>query len=119
MDLLEKKSLLNFSSAIILKIHKVLVFLKNHLNLYHLQIFDIFECFLKKYNRLLFFFNIFFRNIMIENLHPEEEKIIEDIRNLFGLEKELDNTAILFRQKKKESKAIKDRVLRDMKNLFK
>ena len=56
---------------------------------------------------------------MIENLHPEEEKIIEDIRNLFGLEKELDNTAILFRQKKKkESKAIKDRVLRDMKNLF-
>ena len=39
---------------------------------------------------------------MIENLHPEEEKIIVDIRNLFGLEKELDNTAILFRQKKKK-----------------
>ena len=57
---------------------------------------------------------------MIENLHPEEEKIIVDIRNLFGLEKELDNTAILFRQKKKkESKAIKDRILRDIKNLFK
>ena len=57
---------------------------------------------------------------MIENLHPEEEKIIEDIRNLFGLEKELDNTVILSRQKKKkESKAIKDRVLRDMKNLLK
>ena len=107
MDLLEKKSLLNFSSVIILKIHKVLVFLKNHLNLYHLKIFDIFECFLKKYNRLLFFFNIFFRNIMIENLHPEEEKIIEDIRILFGLEKELDNTAILFRQKKKNLKQLK------------
>ena len=57
---------------------------------------------------------------MIENLHPEEEKIIVDIRNLFGLEKELDNTAILFRQKKKkESKAIKDRIFRDIKNLFK
>ena len=40
---------------------------------------------------------------MIENLHPEEEKIIVDIRNLFGLEKELDNTAILFRQKKKKN----------------
>ena len=44
---------------------------------------------------------------MIENLHPEEEKIIEDIRNLFGLEKELDNTAILFRQKKKNLKQLK------------
>ena len=40
---------------------------------------------------------------MIENLHPEEEKIIEDIRNLFGLEKELDNTVILSRQKKKKN----------------
>ena len=39
---------------------------------------------------------------MIENLHPEEEKIIVDIRNLFGLEKELDNTEILFIQKKKK-----------------
>ena len=39
---------------------------------------------------------------MIENLHPEEEKIIVDIRNLFGLEKELDNTAILFNTKKKK-----------------
>ena len=44
---------------------------------------------------------------MIENLHPEEEKIIEDIRKLFGLEKELDNTAILFRQKKKNLKQSK------------
>ena len=44
---------------------------------------------------------------MIENLHPEEEKIIVDIRNLFGLEKELDNTAILFRQKKKNLKQLK------------
>ena len=39
---------------------------------------------------------------MIENLHPEEEKIIVDIRNFFGLEKKLDNTAILFRKKKKK-----------------
>ena len=96
--------LLNLNFVMIYIILKILVFLKNHLN--YLK-YEISKCFLKKYNRLLFFFNIFFRNIMIENLHPEEEKIIEDIRNLFGLEKELDNTAILFRQKKKNLKQLK------------
>ena len=53
---------------------------------------------------------------------PEEEKIIENIRNLFRLKKELNYTAIkdirnLFRLEKK-TKAIKDRILRDFKNLF-
>ena len=41
---------------------------------------------------------------MMESLSLEEEKIIKDIRNLLRL--------------KKETKAIKDRILRDIKNLF-
>ena len=40
----------------------------------------------------------------MESLSLEEENIIKDIRNLFGLEK--------------ESKVIKDRILRDIKNFF-
>ena len=40
----------------------------------------------------------------MENPRPEEENIIKEIRNLFGLEK--------------ETKAIKDRILRDIENLF-
>ena len=40
----------------------------------------------------------------MENLRPEEENIIKDIRNLFRLEK--------------ETKAIKDRILIDITNLF-
>ena len=59
---------------------------------------------------------------MIENPRPEEQKIIKDIRNLCRLKKELNYTAIkditnFFRQEK-ETKAIKDRKLRDIKNLF-
>ena len=59
---------------------------------------------------------------MNESLILEEENIVKDIRNLFRLKKELNYTAIkdvrsLFRQKK-ETKAIKDRILRDIKNLF-
>ena len=58
----------------------------------------------------------------MENLRPEEEKIIKGIRNLFRLKKELNYTAIkdlrnLFRLEK-ETKAIKDRILRDINNLF-
>ena len=41
----------------------------------------------------------------MENLRPEEENIIKDIRNLFRLQKKI--------------KGIKDRILRDIKNLFK
>ena len=59
----------------------------------------------------------------MENPRPEEEKIIKDIRNLFGLKKELNDTAIrniknLFRREI-ETKTIKGRILRDIKNLFK
>ena len=54
MDLLEdlKMSLLNFSFFMICIIHKMLVLLKNNLN--YLKD-NIFECFSKEYNRLLFF----------------------------------------------------------------
>ena len=40
----------------------------------------------------------------MKNLRTEDENIIKDIRNLFRLEK--------------ETKAIKDRILRDIKNLL-
>ena len=58
----------------------------------------------------------------MENLRTQEEKIIKNIRNLFRLKNELNDTAIkdktnLFRLEK-ETKAIKDRILRDIKNLF-
>ena len=49
---------------------------------------------------------------MMENLRPEEEKIIKGIRNLFRLKKELNYTAIkdirnLFRLEKKKLKKLK------------
>ena len=58
----------------------------------------------------------------MKNLKPEEENIIKDIRSLFSLKKELNHTAMkdtkyLFRLEK-ETKGIKDRILRDIKNLF-
>ena len=57
---------------------------------------------------------------MMEN--PKEEKIITDIRNLFWLKKELNYTTIkdirnLFRLEK-ETKAIKDRIIIDIKNIL-
>ena len=54
MDLLKdlKMSLLKFSFIMIYIIHKMLVLLENHLN--YLKD-NIFKCFFKKYNRLLFF----------------------------------------------------------------
>ena len=60
---------------------------------------------------------------MMESLSLEEENIIKDVRNYFRLKKELNYTAIkdiqnLFRLDK-DTKAIKDRILRDIKNLFK
>ena len=45
-------SLLNFNFAMIYKIHKMLVLLKNNLN--YLKV-NIFECFFKEYNRPLLF----------------------------------------------------------------
>ena len=58
----------------------------------------------------------------MENPTPEEENIIKYIRNLFRLKKELNHTGIediwnLFRLEK-ESKAIKDTLLIDIKNIF-
>ena len=46
--------LLNFNFVMIYIIHKMLVLLRSHLN--YLKD-NIFECFFKKYNRYLFFFN--------------------------------------------------------------
>ena len=64
MDLLEnlRMPLLNFNFAMIHIIHKILVLIKNYLN--YLKD-NVFECFFKKYNRLLFFKEIifFFHNI--------------------------------------------------------
>ena len=58
----------------------------------------------------------------MENTKPEEEKIIKDIRNLFRLKKELNYTTIKdirnFFRLEKETKAIKDGIRRDIKNLF-
>ena len=54
MDLLEdlRMSLVNLNFVMIYKIHKILALLKNHLNYIE---DNIFECFLKKYDRILFF----------------------------------------------------------------
>ena len=62
---------------------------------------------------------------MIENPRPEDEELKEEerLRDIFRLKKELNYTAIkdvrnLFRRGK-ETKAIKDRLVRYIKNLFK
>ena len=67
---------------------------------------------------------------MIESLSLEEENIIKDIRNLFKLKVRINYTALKDRQLfkiykdinlfrlEKETKAIKDRILRDIKNPF-
>ena len=57
---------------------------------------------------------------MMERVSLKEKNVIIDIINLFWLKKELNYTAIkdvrtLFRLEK-ETKAIKDRTLRDIKN---
>ena len=96
-------SLLSFSFVMIYIIHKVIVLLKNYLN--YLKD-STFKCFFKEYNRLFFFFKkkISFTTLMMESLSLEEENIVKDIRNLFRLEK--------------KTKAIKNRMLRDIENLF-
>ena len=82
--------LFNVNFVMIYKIQKMLVLLKNHLN--YLKD-SIFECFFKKYNRLLLFKKkmILF---MMENPRPEEENIIKNTRNLFRLEEQLNYTVI-------------------------
>ena len=59
MDLLDdlRMSLLNFNFVMIHIIYNILVLIKNHLNYYKN---NIFECFSKKYNKLLFFKRIIF-----------------------------------------------------------
>ena len=57
----------------------------------------------------------------MESLSLEEEKIMKYIRNLFRLKKELNYTAIKDIRNlrlEKETKAIKDSILRDIKNHF-
>ena len=57
----------------------------------------------------------------MENPRPEEENIIKDIRNLFRLKKHIyfaiKDRRNLFKLEK-ESKTIKGRILRYVKNLF-
>ena len=58
----------------------------------------------------------------MEKVRFEEENLIKDIRNHFRLNKELNYATIkytryLFRREK-QIKTIKDRILRDIKNLF-
>ena len=102
MDL--KIPLLSFNFAMIYIIHKILALLKSHLIILNiafsnafLKIIIDFYFFQKK----IFFFPFY---IMMENPRPEKENTIRDIGNRFRL--------------KKETKAIKDRILRDVKNLF-
>ena len=60
----------------------------------------------------------------MESSSLEEEKMIKGRRNIFKLKKEIDGTAYsqkdiakIFRLKK-ENKVIKDRMLRDISNIF-
>ena len=61
----------------------------------------------------------------MENSRLEEKNIIEDVKNLFRLEKlkietiniTIQNIRNLFRLEK-ENKAIKDRIITDVRNLF-
>ena len=59
MNLLEdlRISLLNFNFFMIHIIYKILIMIKNHLNYLN---DNVFECFFKKYNGLLLFFNKLF-----------------------------------------------------------
>ena len=75
-----------------------------------------------KLSLLNFFCHFFPYHIIMESWSLQGESIINDIRNLFILRKELNYTAIedirnLFRQEK-EIKAMKEKIFRDIKNLF-
>ena len=119
-----KMVLLNFNFVIIYTINKKLVLLKNYVN--YLKN-SIFKCIFKEYKRLSFIFYfllllLLFSHDIMESLSLQEENIIKYIRNLFRLKKELNYSAITditnsFRLEK-ETKGIKDRLLRDIKNLF-
>ena len=92
----------DFNFFMIYIILKLLVMLENHLN--YLQDY-IFESFFKKYNTLLL------KYIIIESLSPEKENMVKPIRNLLGLKKEQNYTAIkdirnLFKLKKQKLKEL-------------
>ena len=103
MDLLEdlKMALLNFNLVMIYIIHKMLVLLKNHQN-YSKE--SISECFFKEHNIIFFSNKLLTQHIIMESLSFDEENMIKNIRNLFRLER--------------ETKEIKDRILKDIKNHF-
>ena len=85
--------LLNFNFAMIYIIHKILALIKNHMNYFK---DNILKCFSKRLIDFYFLKKLFFfsKYIMMENPRPEEEKIIKDIRNLFRLKKEQNNTVV-------------------------
>ena len=71
---------------------------------------------------IFFLKNNFLQHIMMESLIIDKRNIIKDIKNIFRLKEELNYSAIrnirnLFRLEKKNI-AIKDRIHRDIKNLF-
>ena len=73
-------------------------------------------------NKILAFLKITRNFLMMESPSLEEKNIIKDVRNLFRLKKEIDDTKIkdirnLFRLKK-EKKVIKDRIPRYIRNIF-
>ena len=123
MDLLEnlKMSLLNFNFVMIYKIYKMLALPKYYPNYPR---YSILECFFMEHNRLFLVSQIiFFTTCNNGKLNLEEKKMIKYIRNLLRLKKEPNYTAIknirnLFRLEK-ETKAIKDRILRDIENAIK
>ena len=104
-------------------IHRILVLLKNHLNYFK---YSNFECFLRSIIDFYFFLKkafFFSQHIILENLRSEEDIIIIDIRNLFRLRKEPYYTAIIKNIRnlfilESENKAIKGRILGDIKNFL-
>ena len=100
MDL--KIPLLNFNFVMIYIIYKILALLKSHLIILNIVFSNAFlKIYFYFFQKKIFFFPFY---IMMENPRPEKENTIRDIGNRFRL--------------KKETKAIKDRILRDIKNLF-
>ena len=70
------------------------------------KVFISFLCFLKKYNKLLFFQKVFFLwYIIMQCLSLKEDNIIKDIRNIFKVKKKQNYGTVkdlkdLFRQEK-------------------
>ena len=81
MDFFEnfRMSLLNFDFVITYIIHKMLVLLKN----YHLNYLkdSIFQYFLKEYNRLFFFLNIYFFTIFNDRKSKDTLKAFDNFKN--------------------------------------